>query len=617
MHIPDGYLSPSTCAALYGVAAPFWYTGFRRIKRTLSSRSVPLLALFAAFSFVVMMFNLPLPGGTTGHAVGMGMASIVLGPWISLLAISMALLIQALFFGDGGLTAFGANCFNMAIVGSLVAYGVYRLVSMGAPIASKRRAIGAGLAGYAGINVAALCAAVEFGVQPLWFHDASGAPMYAPYPLSIALPAMMIGHLTFAGLAEFILSAGVVAFLQRADPALLHATAGAVITEGGRGSRKLWIALAAALALTPLGILAVGSAWGEWSPADFSNRHIRAQMSRASRNAAPPVRAPAGMEKLSATWSAPLAGYAPRFVGNPAVGYFISALLGVLLIVGVALAIGWITSRKRRRSFLERTMTGFLRAVHESVAAEEVSRKPGLLQRLDPRVKLAGIAGLIVAVIGVHRLPALLSLFGIAVLIAALSRVSVHTLCSRIWIAVFAFTGIIALPSVFLVPGRVVFRLPVLPWTVTAQGLTSAAFLLLRAETAATLSLLLILCTPWNRLLRAIRFFRAPAVLVLLLEMVHRYIFLLLSVAREMLESRQARSVGRLEPRDQRRLAAATAGVLLDKSLKLSEEVYAAMRARGYRGEVYLVDDPQLQTIDWLELTALLGTASLLTWWGR
>src|SRR5256714_8479336 len=129
MHIPDGYLSPATCAALYGGSAPFWYVSLHRVKKTLHTRLVPLLSLFAAFCFVIMMFNLPLPGGTTGHAVGMGIATVVLGPWGSILAISVALLIQAVFFGDGGITAFGANCFNMAIVGSLAAHWIYRALA--------------------------------------------------------------------------------------------------------------------------------------------------------------------------------------------------------------------------------------------------------------------------------------------------------------------------------------------------------------------------------------------------------------------------------------------------------------------------------------------------------
>src|SRR5579862_2322246 len=139
MHIPDGYLSPTTCAALYAGSTPFWYVSLQKMKRRLNTQAVPLLSVFAAFSFVIMMFNLPLPGGTTGHAVGVGIATIVLGPWASILAISIAIAIQAVFFGDGGITAIGANCFNMAIVASLAAYGVYRAVAGRAPIESPRR----------------------------------------------------------------------------------------------------------------------------------------------------------------------------------------------------------------------------------------------------------------------------------------------------------------------------------------------------------------------------------------------------------------------------------------------------------------------------------------------
>ena len=221
MHIPDGYLSPSTCAVLYGTAMPFWYVAFARVKRLLNTRLVPLLAVVSAFCFVIMMFNVPLPGGTTGHAVGVGAATVVLGPWASMLAVSIALLIQAVFFGDGGITTLGANCFNMAIAGSLVAHLVYRVVAGRSATTSSRQVLAAGLAGYAAINVAALLTATELGIQPLFFKDASGAPLYAPYALHIAIPAMMLGHLTFAGLAELFVSSGVVAYLQRTNPALL------------------------------------------------------------------------------------------------------------------------------------------------------------------------------------------------------------------------------------------------------------------------------------------------------------------------------------------------------------------------------------------------------------
>src|SRR5690625_731037 len=99
MHIPDGYLSPATCAVGYAVAVPCWYYAIKSVRRMLNTRLVPLISVFSAFCFVIMMFNLPVPGGTTAHAIGIGIATIVLGPWAATLAISIALLIQALFFG--------------------------------------------------------------------------------------------------------------------------------------------------------------------------------------------------------------------------------------------------------------------------------------------------------------------------------------------------------------------------------------------------------------------------------------------------------------------------------------------------------------------------------------
>lgn len=597
----------------------------------MDAQTIPLLGLFAAFCFVIMMFNLPLPGGTTGHAVGMGMASIILGPWVSMVAISMALLVQALFFGDGGITAFGANCFNMAIIGSSVAYVLYRLIAYRANITATRRVIAAAIAGYAAINAAAFCAAIEFGIQPLLFHTPNGAPLYAPYPLSIAIPAMMIGHLTFAGLAEGIISGGIVGYLQRADPAMLRRTApDAPPVEGSpihdingswATSRKLWLGLALAMVLTPLGIIAVGSAWGEWSTKDFSDAATRQQIAAASKNQSPPQRAPSGLERLSALWKAPVPDYAPSFIKSPAFGYFVSAAIGVALLIVLALLAGWIAAfqraGKRTKGFVERTMETFIRAARETLFAEDMARLDGLLQNWDARIKLVGIAALIVSAIAIRRLEVLVALFAVAVLLAASSRVPLALLASHVWLPVLLFTGSIALPAIFLVPGDVTCRVPVLGWAITSQGVASACFLLLRAEAAATLVLLLIWCTPWNRLLRALRFFRIPASLIVVLEMTYRYLFVLLRTSQEMMESRQARLVGSLDISQQRRLAAAMAGVLLDKSLQLSGEVFESMRARGFRGEVRLLSDARLNSRDWMRLAAMAGVAIAATWIGR
>lgn len=350
MHIPDGYLSPATCGVLYGVSAPFWYVALERVKKALHTRLIPRLSLFAAFSFVIMMFNLPLPGGTTGHAVGIGLAAVVLGPWAAMLAVSVAIVVQALFFGDGGITAIGANCFNMAIAGALVAYAVYRLAAGRSELTSRRRAIAAGIAGYCAVNVSALLAAVEFGIQPLLYRDAAGAPMYCPYPLSVAIPAMMLGHLTIAGIAEAVVSTGVVAFLQRSDAGVLAGAAGraalsarasAATVRVTRALRPLWAALALLMVLTPLGILAAGSAWGEWMASDYASPQARSRMAAASLAQAPPERAPEGLARLSGVWTAPFARYAPPMVRNAGFGYLLSAMFGVGVIVLISMAARW------------------------------------------------------------------------------------------------------------------------------------------------------------------------------------------------------------------------------------------------------------------------------------
>jgi cobalt/nickel transport system permease protein len=356
MHIPDGYLSPATCATLYAGAAVGWYASLKRLKRKLLSRVVPLISVSAAFAFVVMMFNLPLPGGTTGHALGVTITAIVLGPAGAILAVSIALAIQALFFGDGGISTLGANCFNMAIVGSLVAYGTYRLVAAGSAISSKRRIVAAAIAGYLAVNAAALMAAVEFGIQPALFHTANGTPLYAPYPLSIAIPAMMIGHLTFAGLAEAVITAGLVAYLQVADPALLRKTSG-IAASGDAASpgeqpatksvRRLWLTVACLMLLTPFGILAAGTAWGEWAPTEFA---------RAGSVPQPPSSAaesmvPTGMQRLSTLWTAPFPSYAPGFVKSPAFGYLLSAMFGVGFLLAASLLLQHCFKRHRSTGY--------------------------------------------------------------------------------------------------------------------------------------------------------------------------------------------------------------------------------------------------------------------------
>jgi len=225
MHIPDGYLGPQTYTVAYAITVPFWIAASRILNKTLRSRQVPLLALGAAFSFVIMMFNIPIFGGTTGHAVGAVLVAVLLGPWAACIAVSIALIVQAIIFGDGGITCLGANCLNMAVIMPFAGYGVYKLIAGSSDIKSRRRWIGAAIGGYIGLNAAAIATGFEFGIQPILATDVAGHAMYAPYPLHVAVPVMAAEHLLVFGVVEAVVTGLVIAYIQKSDPALLYGIA--------------------------------------------------------------------------------------------------------------------------------------------------------------------------------------------------------------------------------------------------------------------------------------------------------------------------------------------------------------------------------------------------------
>jgi cobalt/nickel transport system permease protein len=309
---------------MFLLVLPFWAIGIRKIRQTMNARSVPLIALVAAFSFVIMMFNVPLPGGTTGHAVGAALAAIILGPEVATIAVSIAIIIQAFFFGDGGILAIGANCFNMAVIIPYIAAAIYHTFSKNTPLTSRRRLIGAAIGGWLGVTVGAFFAGVEFGLQPLLFTAADGSPLYAPYPLAVSIPAMVIPHALVASVVEGVLTVLVVGYLQRSNIDVLKAAEQpSIISEQNtlQKLRWLWVGVALLIVTSPLGLLAPGTAWGEWGTAQLSRLGFKS--------------VPTGMEKLSHLWGAPLAGYNLRVLGNANLGYLLSASLGILVIVVV------------------------------------------------------------------------------------------------------------------------------------------------------------------------------------------------------------------------------------------------------------------------------------------
>lgn len=264
-------------------------------------------------------------------------------------------------------------------------------------------------------------------------------------------------------------------------------------------------------------------------------------------------------------------------------------------------------------SFAGSILRRLTRILSCALTGEETARRSGLMQGLDPRVRLLAIAALLLAVALVHKLTVLMFLlFGAAVLAVA-SAVSVRTLVLRAWLPVLAFTGVIALPALFLTPGSSVQAGSPITW----QGLYSAAMLVLRVETAVTLTTVLVLTSAWTRLLKALRLLHLPKEAVMMLGMAHRYIFLLAETAMQMFESRESRRVGVLRGPEQRKLVAQTSGVLMSKSLDLSQEVFLAMQARGYRGEVYVSSSLSLRAADYAALFVFMAVAALAIWWGR
>jgi cobalt/nickel transport system permease protein len=274
-------------------------------------------------------------------------------------------------------------------------------------------------------------------------------------------------------------------------------------------------------------------------------------------------------------------------------------------------------ANKNSRGVVERSLGSFVDALEYVFYTEALAKKNGLLQKLDPRIKILALLPLVVIAALSRRLWVIATLFVIAVAVATLSNVPLRTLVERVWLGVLTFSGFISFPALFLTPGQPLYALPLLGWIVTAQGLRAALYLIMRAQTAATFSVLLVLCTPWSSLLKALRVLRLPIVLVVILGMTYRYIFLLLRNAHDMFTSRKSRTVGRFTGREQRRAATASAGVLMSKTLQFSGDLYLAMRSRGFQGEVYVLDEFRTHWFDWVTLAAFLTIAALAFWFGR
>ena len=307
MHIPDNYLSPASCAVLAVAAAPVVGLSITKVKAQLKENKelAPMLGIAASLSFLLMMFNVPIPGGTTAHAVGGVLLSILIGPYAASLALTVALLLQALLFGDGGILALGANIFNMAIAMPFVGYAVYHFFRK-----QNHETAGVLVGSYVGINVAAFLTAIELGIQPI-ISTQGGEPLYNPYGLAVTIPAMMVTHLTIAGAVEVFFTYVIYRFVKQVAPQELYTPTSVNTTSFVKKIRYVLLAL---VVLTPLGLLAEGTAFGEWSADELAEMMNNV---------------PAGIEN-GFSFEALFSDYTIPGT-NIAVGYILSAITALLI----------------------------------------------------------------------------------------------------------------------------------------------------------------------------------------------------------------------------------------------------------------------------------------------
>jgi cobalt/nickel transport system permease protein len=306
MHIPDGFLSVPVALVLWVFSAIVVGYALRRANRDLGERQVPLMGVLAAAIFAGQMLNFSVTGGTSGHLLGAALATILLGPWASVLVLTTVVSVQALIFQDGGLLALGANLFNMAVIGVAVSYMVYRTVQK---IAGKRRwgvFVGGFAAAWFSIVVAALACAIELA--------ASGTS-----PANIAIPTMGAIHMLI-GIGEGLITIGALAFLHATRPDLLQASParavhGALVWVFGLGIALL-LAVASPLASAhPDGLIWVAKQQG------FLN-----------------------------SVKDPLFHLIPRYrmpgIANVHLATILAGILGVLLVFGLALTIAYLRRQK-------------------------------------------------------------------------------------------------------------------------------------------------------------------------------------------------------------------------------------------------------------------------------
>lgn len=208
MHIPDGFLSPQTYLPAYGIAAVAWAWAGRSLKAQLDETTVPHLAMLTALAYALGLIMLPLPGGTSGHAIGVALLALVFGVRVAFVAYSGVLALQALMFGAGGITALAVNALCLGLAGAAVCVGGRRLFAWAGDT------VAIAIATFLSVQVSALLVALALGIQPWIAHQEDGSPLFFPLGPAVTIPAILLPHLLI-GLGEAALTVFVWRYAKR------------------------------------------------------------------------------------------------------------------------------------------------------------------------------------------------------------------------------------------------------------------------------------------------------------------------------------------------------------------------------------------------------------------
>jgi len=281
----------------------------------------------------------------------------------------------------------------------------------------------------------------------------------------------------------------------------------------------------------------------------------------------------------------------------------------------------------KKKSFVEKSISGALNFFQDSLISEGYAKRDGLLQSLDPRVKLVSAIVLVVAVSLTRDIRALFAVYILTLLFAYLSKVDVLFFIKRVWVFVPIFAGIIVLPilfNVFMAGDSLVTVATLgagahigpiaLPSTIyiTRQGTMFAITFILRVATCVSIAVLLFLTTQRDVLFKSLRSLRVPKVYVLTLDMCYRYIFLFMDVVRDFFTAKKSRTIRSLSVRDEQRWVAGRVGYMLVKSLDMSNKVHDAMVSRGFNGDVKLLHDYAVHKRDYAAIATVLTFSLML-----